>query len=114
MEDAFSNSAIGSVQGGLMWAFPPDPGGESPAPAAEYRKIYRLRRLTDPRPEVHEPGPSVFYIPKKNFDEIHSYLSTKMKTSKLTTDKITLEYLRDNPIWEPMKGKDEVHLSCCL
>ena len=26
MEDEFSNSAIGSVQGGLMWAFPPDPG----------------------------------------------------------------------------------------
>ena len=79
MEDAFSNSAIGSVQGGLMWAFPPDPGGGSPAPAAEYRKIYRLRRLTDPRPEVHEPGPSVFYITKKNFDEIHSYLSNKMR-----------------------------------
>ena len=55
MEDAFSNSAIGSVQGGLMWAFPPDPGGESPAPAAEYRKIYRLRRLIR-RERPHQPA----------------------------------------------------------
>ena len=48
-----------------------------------YCKIYRSRRLTDPRSEVHEPGPSVFYILKKKFDEIHSYLSSKMRASKL-------------------------------
>ena len=39
MEDEFSNSAICSLQGGLMWAIPPDPGGASPAPPADYRKI---------------------------------------------------------------------------
>ena len=81
---------VGSVQGGLMWAIPPDPGGAYPAPPADYRKIYRSRRLTDPRPAVHEPGPSVFYILEKNFDEIHSYLSGKMRASKLSTDQIWL------------------------
>ena len=78
-----------------MWAFPAPPvppDGAPPPPPIAMRKLYRISRLEDQRPEVRE-GVSAFEIQEQKYLDLTSELRRtfdQRSTLKKTTDTITI------------------------